>query len=387
MGRRCRRWTEEEDAKGLKIWERTHDLGEIADLLGRTREAVKLRKRLVWGIKDRQVRTSLDHTKTWVTERMIEWVDGFLLGDGHIARASAYAVISSSNPNWTRYAMSGFETYKPSPPKMHLVATGASKEKKYEAWQSTTLSHPDLKAQRDRWYPGGRKRIPQDVRLTGTSLRLWFLGDGSLDNGYVRIAANDFTREELGPVLGRLRGMGLDFHFGVSTGIGTEVRLYLAAKGTAVFFDLIGKRCPVEGYEYKFEVDPDRWLRTIEGTARELGVSRFWIRNLIQSGRARAIKRNKLLFITPKGFERIKEIRDREYRPRGPGVTKRGHTLDEVKRTLRIHDRRLPDLLAKSGVSPRRTRGGHYRFTEEDVARMKPFVSTFFHDRKIQKTT
>lgn len=380
-----KKWSKEDDARGQEIWEKTHSIEDVASVLGRTREAVKLRKILRWGVKERQVRVPMDYTKTWQDEALVEWTDGFLLGDGHLAETSAagiaaYAAITSANRDWTRYAMIGFGSYYPLPPKENWVGDGRGGKRNHLAWQSSTLSHPDLKVHRDRWYPGGKKRIPQDVRLTGTSLRLWYIGDGSLENGFVRLAACDFTREELEPVVDRLRAeRGLDFHFG------TGIRLYLAAKSIPAFFDFIGRECPVEGYEYKFEASPDRWLRTIEGTARELGVRPFWIRYLIQSGRAGSVKREKLRFIAPEDFEKIKEIRDTEYMPRKAGVNGCGGlTQYDVTRRLRVHWRRLPDLIAQAGLAPRRTGGGHYRFTEDDVAKMEPFVGSFFHDKKVR---
>lgn len=337
----------------------------------------------------RSVRKKLDYTKTWQDEALVEWVDGFLLGDGHIAETSAagiaaYATISSSNENWAQYAMKGFDAYQPLPPKKRPNGKGVDGGSLF-AWQSSTLSHPDLKVHRDRWYPGGKKRIPLDVRLTGTSLRLWYIGDGSMDKGFVSIAAYDFSRVEVETVVEKMaRDLGIVFTIHEKPGHGTGMTIYLPATYTSTFFDLIGKECPVEGYEYKFEASPDRWLRTIESTAEELEVDPFWIRNLISSGRAASIKREKLRFITAENFEKIKEIRDTEYRPRGVGARKRGLTMEEVKCLLRIHDRRLPDLLSKAGVVPRQTKGGHYRFTEEDVDKMRPFVSTRFHDLKIK---
>lgn len=338
----------------------------------------------------RSVRKKLDYTKTWQDEALVEWVDGFLLGDGHIAETSkagiaAYAVMSSSNKNWTRYGMSGFDAYYPLTPREYRVGDGKGGKRNHIAWQSSTLSHPDLKVHRDRWYPDGKKMIPSDVRLTGTSLQLWYIGDGSMDKGFASISAYDFSRAEVETVVEKMeRNIGITFTIHEKPGHGTGMQIYLPAAYTSTFFDLIGRGCPVKGYEYKFEASPDRWLRTIESTAEELGVDPFWIRNLILSGRAEALKREKLRFITVENFEKIKEIRDTEYRPRGPGEQKCGFTMDEVKRLLRIHDRRLPDLLSKAGVIPRRTKGGHYRFTEDDVEKIRPFVGSRFHNLKIK---
>lgn len=323
------------------------------------------------------MRKKLDYTKSHLDEPLAEWVDGFLLGDGHLAQTSpksACAGIGSSNINWTRYSMKGLVSYEPSQPRENWTGAGVG-TKKYQSWQSWTLSHPDLRHHWCRWYSTGKKVVPQDVRLTGTSLRLWYLGDGSFDGGFVTVAAYDFSVKELERITTRLEAeCGLPFTLHQSKG--ARKKLYLPAEYIGKFFDFIGKDCPVIGYEHKFEVDPKRWLTGLSDAARQLKVNYAWVQNFIRSGRIEVKHHGGWTYLTSEEFEKLKSIRDTEYRPRTKGRTTSGRlTAEQVLRSLRAHPRRLTSLIAAAKINPHRTLGGHYRFTKEEIEAMRPFAA------------
>ena len=130
--------------------------------------------------------TTLDGRVSHLTEEVIEWTDGFLLGDGGInfrwvdEKHTTRFQIGSSQEQWATYAMSGLTAYVPSKAK----ESGEICEKRPNPiYASNTLTHPDILTQARRWYPHGIKIVPPDVRITKTSVMLWYLGDGSFHNG------------------------------------------------------------------------------------------------------------------------------------------------------------------------------------------------------------
>ncbi len=201
--------------------------------------------------------STLNLDKSYLNEYMIEWIDGFNLGDGYIScyksnnsiRGARFK-IGSVNQQWTEYAMSGLEAYRPSAAK----ETGIIDKKHPRlTWASSTLTHPDITLQAKRWYPDGKKIVPQDVRITPTSLLLWYLGDGSISkmglSFFVRLATCGFTPEDVDSILiPKLSAFGLNVGRHVSK---NDIRI--SGDSLKKFFDLIGHKSPIKCYNYKFE--------------------------------------------------------------------------------------------------------------------------------------
>jgi len=213
-----------------------------------------------------RAKSTLDPDINHINEGLIEWIDGFLLGDGCINFANNYRNsrfrIGTSSPEWTQYAMSGFLMYQPS----NLKKWGKIDEKHpNHLYDIATLTHPDIVHQAERWYsgPNQSKVVPPDVRIAPTSMLLWYLGDGSLTyikdcNTYVvRFATCAFPVDNLENILmPKLRALGLDCSRDESK---NDIRIKAASIGR--FFDIIGHKSPISCYDYKFDI-PD-WLRLI----------------------------------------------------------------------------------------------------------------------------
>jgi len=205
---------------------------------------------------------TLPRNVSYMNEGLVEWVDGFLLGDGCInfkkkSFMGARFVMGSTEPQWTEYAIKELTPYCPSKPK----PIGEICERRpNKSWESRTLTHPDIVAQAKRWYPKGVKIIPPDVRITPVSLLLWYLGDGSLHNNFsinntvVRFATCAFTPKDIEDVLlPKLKELGIDC---VRTRSKNDVSLKTGSIGR--FFEIIGNKSPFEAYQYKFEMPS--WL-------------------------------------------------------------------------------------------------------------------------------
>ena len=208
--------------------------------------------------------STLNPNQKFLNKRTIEWIDGFLLGDGSIGfrhdetyMGSRFS-IGSSQQQWAEFSMSGLKNYSPSEPstsgKVRVKAPNP-------IWSSSTLTHPDIISQARRWYPVSnnyKKRIPVDVKITPISVLLWYLGDGSITKygvSYViRIATCSFYPEDIENILiPKLKDIGIE---ACRTEDKNDVKISTNSVGD--FFDFIGKKSPIPCYNYKFEYAP--WL-------------------------------------------------------------------------------------------------------------------------------
>ena len=206
--------------------------------------------------------TTLDQNVTHLSESMIEWIDGFLLGDGAITsvsknRGTFRFSMDSVEQEWAKYAISGLTPYCPSEPKQSGTI---SIKRPRLSWMSKSLTHPDIAAQFARWYPDGKKSVPNDIRITPVSIMLWYLGDGSLSHAKgnfesLRFATCSFSISEINDVLiPKLNKFGINC---IGAGGQTElndVRVRVCPESIGRFFDLIGHESPIPCYAYKFDV-------------------------------------------------------------------------------------------------------------------------------------
>jgi hypothetical protein len=207
--------------------------------------------------------STLDPDKSFMDEKTLEWVDGFLLGDGSILRSKrlcsgARFSIGSSENEWATFAMRGFAAYGATQPRENKRLDDPKNPN--STWSSVTWTHPDIVAQARRWYPDGKKEVPCDIRITPTSVLLWYLGDGSicsdLESNYsaVQLATCAFDPERIEQVLiPKLYTVGID---GVHEKAKNSIRIRTSSIG--VFFDYIGRSSPISCYVHKFNVP--KWL-------------------------------------------------------------------------------------------------------------------------------
>ena len=210
----------------------------------------------------------LDLDVTHITEKRIEWIDGFLLGDGGIEyrkkkpfMGSRFA-LGSSQEEWAKYSMMGLKPYEP----CDVKAWGKiDKKHPNHLWSSRTYSHPDIVAQAKRWYGGEnyKKQVPEDVRITSTSILLWYLGDGSFtyvkdsNIAILRLATCSFKPESIkGILIPKLEALGLRCKHEKSK---NDIRI--CADSIGQFFNIIGHISPIRCYDYKFNIPS--WLKLL----------------------------------------------------------------------------------------------------------------------------
>lgn len=220
---------------------------------------------------------------SYLSEFIIESVDGFLLGDGSLfpnPRGDASRLqCGLQHEEFCTYLMSHFSSYH-STTKQYKDAGMKSGHR----WQGSSKFHPDLYAQHQRWYPnGGTKQPPEDVRITPLSVMMWYLGDGSLVQGkntvMIRLSTDGFTANKVEFLAQKLRDVGIACHRN------NDNRIVVDAKGIPAFFDFIGRKSPVECYDYKFDLPEWRFeAKRLKEVAEELGVSYNRISHLVKTG-------------------------------------------------------------------------------------------------------
>lgn len=137
-------------------------------------------------------------------EKLIELVDGLLLGDASIAR-QGYLVMDQMDRrlSWLYQVQKiltdqGVRSRVAPVLKERVIhfANGAAIGK--PASRITTSTTNFMKTQRARWYPLGTKRVPHDVRVTPISIAHWFAGDGTCTvTGCLKFCTNGFTESEV----------------------------------------------------------------------------------------------------------------------------------------------------------------------------------------------
>jgi uracil-DNA glycosylase len=124
--------------------------------------------------------------------RDVVW--GTLLGDGHLARNSAYLSFSHSaaQSGYARFKADLLSELRPRVASLSVAAVVGG-EKRYSIVQTRTLAYRALRLVRAEFYDS-KKRIPPSLtdRLNARMLAFWFM-----DDGYTRVRVNRQPRSEI----------------------------------------------------------------------------------------------------------------------------------------------------------------------------------------------
>lgn len=280
----------------------------------------KYAKKLGFGRSIASAKADLDYSKTFMTEEIIEAVDGFLLGDGGIHSTanspSARLRCGVEHEEFCFYMINQFKSYMP---KVRIVKDNGMNQG--FIWNGSTKHHPDIQKQYLRWYPeinGKRtKQPPCDVRITPKSVMLWYLGDGSLSVNNktntisIQLSTDSFLSERVEMLVEELNKINVFCHRTKGN------RIRVDAKGISGFFDFIGKKSPILCYDYKFDRVP-KWRfssKRISEVAEEIGISYDILLNLVQQGQVgcyRASKKGKPRLL-PEHVKQARNITKKDY--------------------------------------------------------------------------
>ena len=260
---------------------------------------------------------TLDYDKKYIRNDMIEFVDGFLLGDGgvgfnnkrshnHVARFRC----GVEYEEFCKYLMTPF------------LSLG-SKVKKHKSknmkqgfmFSGSTRHHPDIYKQYLRWYPENKngirvKQPPSDVKITPSSVMMWYTGDGSVmvnnDTIMLRLSTDGFSIDKVEMLVRKLKEVGIQCHRT------EENRIMIDAKGIPSFFDLIGTKSPVKCYDYKFDRVPEWRFKSkrMKEVAEELEIDYNRLSYFVKIGKVevyRLSEKGKPRFL-PEHIEQVKEL-------------------------------------------------------------------------------
>jgi len=232
----------------------------------------------------------LDWDTSYITEEVLEYIDGFLLGDGGLQTTYkgkekiSRLTCGVQYEEFCRYLMDGFYSYKHSCSKCkddHM--------KSGFVWNGRTRFHPDLYIQLQRWYKknekgGSKKQPPDDVRITPKSVMLWYLGDGSLvqvnDTVVIRLSTDGFDKERVEFLAEKLKEKGIDCYRN------GDNRIQIRTSAVPSFFKFIGKESPVKCYDYKFELPEWRFeAKRMRKVADELNIDYQRLAYMVKIGK------------------------------------------------------------------------------------------------------
>lgn len=121
--------------------------------------------------------------------------------------------------------------------------------KRYECSELRTLSHPAFAELRERWYAGGKKVVPEDLRISPEFVLHWFLCDGACSanrgSGQLMLCTDSFTTKEVVFLQSLLASVEIESSMMASR------RIRVCQRSIALFYEYIGD-CPVRCLAYKW---------------------------------------------------------------------------------------------------------------------------------------
>lgn len=253
-------------------------------------------------------RATLDYNSIYITEELIEYIDGFLIGDGAAWRSSsnnsARLSCGVEHEEFCLYLINHFKIYNPT-----IAKYKSNSMRNGFVWNGRTKFHPDLYPHWLRWYKTSKKQPPDDVRITPKSVTMWYLGDGSLVNGdntvTIRLSTDAFSKEKVEFLASILNNIGIKCHRN------NDNRIQIKAKGVPAFFEFIGRESPIKCYDYKFYLPEWRFkAKRMQEIAEEYGFDYQKLAYLVKIGKIscyRASGNGKPRFL-PEHIEQAKTV-------------------------------------------------------------------------------
>jgi len=188
-----------------------------------------------------------------LSQETIEWINGELLGDGHLQSKNSHSArfaYSSKYLEYTKYVSNILASFG-------IERIGKIRKYYYEKMDCYTYSYNsryyiELLSIRRKWYPNGKKIIPRDLELTPLVCRQWFIGDGSLKHyknysPYIKLATCGFSIKDVEWLILQLSKLGFK-----TTRQPNQNLINISTKSTKQFLNYIGS-CPVKCYQYKWD--------------------------------------------------------------------------------------------------------------------------------------
>lgn len=202
-------------------------------------------------------RSFLDYSKSFWTKELQSYIDGLMLSDIGIRTNNCFQW-NVKYREFAEFISNCLHPYSPYIKHYPNVYSGRSR------------THPDIKAQRQRWYPNGVKIVPKDVTIDPVCLTMLYIGDGHIHKvrGNITISTLSFSEEDnkfLSEQM--LENLGINSRV-ISTKKGQSY-LYFSRPNAVEFLKIIGNKSPVKCYDYKFLVPPKQAYRDYQREFRK----------------------------------------------------------------------------------------------------------------------
>lgn len=118
-----------------------------------------------------------------------------------------------------------------------------------KCWHTKSNMYHDLLIENKRWYPKGKKIVPQDILITSTSCYWWFLGDGYNTDGNVYLCTDSFSSDDNKFLIKKLKEKGFN------PSLRSNNRIAFNKKDTINFLEWIKPQDGIlEQYKYKWQL-------------------------------------------------------------------------------------------------------------------------------------
>ena len=177
----------------------------------------------IWGVLNRlrkagvEVRSASDQNRCELGPvatsafSLVELVDGLVLGDGSIDR-KGFLRLEQANvrASWVTHIQRLLEEVGCNSKIVPRPSRTRTIEGRTVHGQAGVLlytkAYPEMKDQRERWYPDGKRKVPQDLRLTPFNVAQWFSGDGTYGpQGDLVLCTNRYTLDDVEFLAARLK--------------------------------------------------------------------------------------------------------------------------------------------------------------------------------------
>ena len=188
-----------------------------------------------------------------LSKEAIEWINGEMLGDGHIHKSSLYSAnfqYSSKHKEYVQYISDTLKSFGIGQVGKIRKRKLYYKDTEYYAYVYNSRAYPELMTIRKQWYPEGKKIVPKDIELTSLTCRQWYIGDGCLlhkrqERPYIILSTCGFKITDVNWLIDKL-----SIFFNVTRQAYDNV-ICVSVKSVKDFLEYIGN-CPVKFYQYKW---------------------------------------------------------------------------------------------------------------------------------------
>jgi SAM-dependent methyltransferase len=232
--------------------------------------------------------STLDYSKSFLTDKMKAILDGIIIGDGTINANKntkvARVSISGSQKEFISYCKNLLSPYDACEP--YFTPSDGRKDG-VGIWTTRSKFHPDIYTVYKKWYDdSGYKDVPKDVSLDPISIMLWYLGDGSLSSRSsgnslsMYFSTNSFSEEAIQQNLSdRMQEMGF-----LTSRITKDNRLFIKTSSIVPLLKYMGGEPPVKCYSYKFKIDEWRKKTSMKEASKLLNLDYGKLANWVKSG-------------------------------------------------------------------------------------------------------